>query len=41
MSVWRKRLFTLLSRNALRPTQFFRVPVNRVIEIGVPLKLEP
>jgi KUP system potassium uptake protein len=39
MSVWRKRLFAFLSRNALRPTRFFRLPVNRVIEIGMQIKL--
>jgi KUP system potassium uptake protein len=39
MRVWRKRLFTFLSRNALRPTRFFRLPVNRVIEIGMQIKL--
>jgi KUP system potassium uptake protein len=39
MSLWRKRLFAFLSRNALQPTQFFRLPVNRVIEIGMQIKL--
>jgi len=39
MNIWRKRLFAFLSRNALQPTQFFRLPVNRVIEIGMQIRL--
>jgi KUP system potassium uptake protein len=39
MSLWRKRLFAFLSRNALRPSPFFRLPVNRVIEIGMQIRL--
>jgi KUP system potassium uptake protein len=39
MSIWRKRLFAFLSRNALQPTRFFRLPVNRVIEIGMQVRL--
>ncbi len=38
MSFWRKRFFVFLSRNALRPTQFFRLPTNRVIEIGMQIR---
>ncbi|HVN85743.1 MAG TPA: potassium transporter Kup [Candidatus Binatia bacterium] len=32
---WRRRLFVFLSRNALRPSLFFRLPLNRVIELGM------
>jgi KUP system potassium uptake protein len=39
MRFWRKRLFAFLSRNAQRPTQFFRLPVNRVIELGMQIKV--
>lgn len=34
MLPWRLRLFSFLYRNALRPTEYFRLPYNRVIEIG-------
>jgi KUP system potassium uptake protein len=34
MARWRERLFILLMRNAVRPTQFFRIPPNQVVEIG-------
>ena len=39
MAVWRKRLFAFLSRNALRPTQFFRLPTNRVVELGMQIEI--
>ncbi len=31
---WREWLFITLMRNALRPTQFFHIPPNQVVEIG-------
>jgi KUP system potassium uptake protein len=34
MHRWRQRLFIILSNNALNPTSFFRIPPNRVIEVG-------
>ena len=34
MARWRERLFIFLNGNALRPTQFFRIPPNQVVEIG-------
>jgi KUP system potassium uptake protein len=39
MALWRERLFVVLSRNASRPTQFFRIPPNRVIELGMQVEL--
>jgi KUP system potassium uptake protein len=39
MALWRERLFSLLSRNATRPTDFFRIPPNRVIELGMQVQL--
>ena len=38
MSTWRKKIFALLSRNARDATTFFRIPVDRVIELGVQLE---
>ncbi len=35
MSWWRKRFFSFLSRNAQRPPLYFRLPLNRVIELGM------
>jgi KUP system potassium uptake protein len=36
---WRKRLFAFLSRNALDASQFFNIPPNRVIEVGIQVEL--
>ena len=32
---WRDKLFIFLSRNARRATSFFRIPPDRVVEIGI------
>jgi KUP system potassium uptake protein len=34
MALWREHLFALMSRNAATPMTTFRLPVNRVIELG-------
>lgn len=39
MSIWRERLFALMSRNAQRPTAFFRIPPNQVIEVGIQIEI--
>ncbi len=35
MSRWRQWLFTVMSRNAVPATEFFRIPSDRVVELGV------
>ena len=39
MSVWRERLFALMSRNAQRATVFFKIPPEHVVEIGIQVEL--
>jgi len=39
MSVWRSRLFDRMSRNAERASAFFRIPVDRVVELGAHVEL--
>jgi KUP system potassium uptake protein len=39
MSAWRDKLFIFLSRNARRATNFFRIPADRVVEVGIQLQL--
>jgi KUP system potassium uptake protein len=39
MATWRKRLFARLTRNATRPTDFFGIPSNRVVELGAVIAL--
>ena len=39
MATWRKALFAYLSRNARPATAFFRIPPNRVVEMGIQVEL--
>jgi KUP system potassium uptake protein len=39
MAMWRERLFALMTRNAVRATTFFRLPPERVVELGVQVEL--
>ncbi|HEX6903468.1 MAG TPA: potassium transporter Kup [Thermoanaerobaculia bacterium] len=39
MAIWREKLFALMTRNAQRPTDFFRIPANRVVELGMQVRL--
>jgi KUP system potassium uptake protein len=34
LSAWRRQLFIVMSNNALDATEFFRIPPNRVVELG-------
>ncbi len=35
MPLWRLWLFLVLARNAVSATEFFRIPSDRVVELGV------
>jgi KUP system potassium uptake protein len=39
MAIWRERLFSRMARNARRATRFFKIPPNRVVEIGAEIEL--
>jgi KUP system potassium uptake protein len=39
MALWREKLFVFLTRNASRPTEFFRLPANRVVELGMQIEI--
>ncbi|HEU4893073.1 MAG TPA: potassium transporter Kup [Vicinamibacterales bacterium] len=39
MAMWRERLFVLMARNAVRATTFFRLPPERVVELGVHVEI--
>ncbi|HEY9172779.1 MAG TPA: potassium transporter Kup [Verrucomicrobiae bacterium] len=39
LMMWRKRLFALLSRNAQPANAFFRLPPNRVVELGLQVEI--
>ena len=34
MALWRDRLFASMSKNAVKASDFFHVPTNRVVELG-------
>ena len=39
MAIWREKLFVLMSRNAVRATAYFRLPTERVMELGVQVEI--
>jgi KUP system potassium uptake protein len=39
MARWREKLFLWMSKNALRATDFFQIPTNRVVELGAQIEL--
>jgi KUP system potassium uptake protein len=39
LRLWSRRIFAFLSRNALDAARFFRLPPNRVIEIGIQIQI--
>ena len=39
MAIWREKLFVLMARNAVRATAYFRLPPERVVELGVQVEM--
>jgi KUP system potassium uptake protein len=39
MALWRERLFAVLARNAQSAAGFFRLPANRVVELGMHVEI--
>ena len=39
MALWRERLFAQMQRNAASATEFFRIPTNRVVELGTAVEI--
>jgi KUP system potassium uptake protein len=39
MSLWRERLFVWIARNAVRANAFFKIPPERVVELGMQVEL--
>jgi KUP system potassium uptake protein len=39
MAIWREKLFALMTRNALRATDFFHIPPSRVIEVRMQVEI--
>ena len=36
---WRERLFASMSKNAVKASEFFQIPTNRVVELGTQVEL--
>jgi KUP system potassium uptake protein len=39
MARWREMLFVSMSKNAVKASEFFRIPTNRVVELGTQVEL--
>lgn len=39
MPTWREKIFAFLTLNSLNATQFFRLPPNRVVELGMQIEI--
>jgi KUP system potassium uptake protein len=39
MNIWQERLFAIMVRNALSATAYFRLPANRVVELGMQVEI--
>ncbi|HEY5307083.1 MAG TPA: potassium transporter Kup [Casimicrobiaceae bacterium] len=39
MALWREKLFVSMSKNATKASEFFRIPTNRVVELGTQVEL--
>jgi KUP system potassium uptake protein len=39
MALWREKLFAWILRNAASPMEFFRLPTNRVVELGSQIEI--
>jgi KUP system potassium uptake protein len=39
MALWRERLYAAMSRNARDAADYFRLPRNRVIELGAQVEI--
>lgn len=39
MPLWQEKLFAFMSKNAQRPTAYFKIPPNQVIEVGIQVEI--
>ena len=39
MALWREKVFVSMARNAQHTMNFFKIPPNRVIELGTQVEL--
>jgi KUP system potassium uptake protein len=39
MALWRERLFSWMMQNAAKPSDFFKIPTNRLVELGAKVEI--
>ena len=39
MALWREKMFALMMRNSVRATDYFKIPPNRVVEMGTQVEI--
>lgn len=39
MAIWRERIFVAMARSAASPMTYFRIPANRVVELGTQIEI--
>jgi KUP system potassium uptake protein len=39
MAIWREHMFAWMMRNATSANDFFRIPANRVVELGSQIEI--
>src|SRR5262249_47793122 len=39
ITLWREKLFAFMARNAQRPTTFFQLPTNRIVELRMQVEI--
>ncbi len=39
MALWRERLFAWMMQNAAKPSDFFKIPTNRLVELGAKVEI--
>lgn len=39
MSLWREQLFAWMYQNGAKPSDFFRIPANRIVELGTKIEI--
>ena len=39
MQLWREKIFAFMARNALGATAFYKLPPERVVELGIQVEI--
>ena len=39
MALWREKLFSWMMQNAAKPSDFFKIPANRLVELGAKVEI--